>query len=150
MSDISQRCVDFIGNLLPLYQHEEVDERWCARSLRDGTVFLPQLETDQDAEDCWITVWWQGDPHRSCSVDGNQLASIALVEYVQFHCAGRPSEQIAVLLEDLSQHFSFKTGGSLYLPYAEGELPAFGKVLAAVKKYGPDLAWDALKKSLGL
>lgn len=146
----SQRYVNFIGSLMPLYQQELVREQWCARSLRDGTLVLPQIDIDDSLDDHWITVWWQGDRHRPSEVDGTQLASIALVDYVQFHSAGKPSQHLADLLEHLSQHFTFKTGEHLYLPYAEDELRAFGKVLDAVKRYGPDLAWDALKKSFGL
>jgi len=78
------------------------------------------------------------------------MASVALVDYVQFHSAGKPSEHLADLLEHLSQHFTFKTGENLYLPYAEDDLWALGKVLDVVKRYGPDLVWGALKKSLGL
>lgn len=146
----SQRYVNFIGSLLPLYQQEQISELWCARSLRDGTLLLPQLQIDDRQDDHWITVWWQGDRNRASEVDGTQMASIALVDYVQFHSAGKPPKHLVDLLEHLSQHFTFKTGEHLYLPYAEDELRAFGKVLDAVKRYGPDLAWEGLKKSLGL
>ncbi|MBT8767334.1 hypothetical protein [Metapseudomonas boanensis] len=150
MGQSSQRYVNFIANLMPLYQHEEVNNLWCARSLRDGTILLPQHDIDDSLDDDWITVWWQGNPERACEVDGTQLASIALVDYVQFHSAGKAPQHVTDLLEHLSQHFTFKTGGHLHLPYAEEELQAFGKVLEAVKRYGPDLAWEGLKKSLGL
>lgn len=60
----SQRYVNFIGSLIPLYQQEFVNEKWCARSLRDGTVLLPQEQLDDGLDDRWITVWWQGDRHR--------------------------------------------------------------------------------------
>lgn len=150
MERTSQRYVNFIANLMPLYQHEQVSEQWCARSLRDGSLLVPQQEIDEGLDDHWVTVWWQGDRGRTSEVDGTQLASIALVDYVQFHSAGKPPEHLTGLLEQLNQHFTFKTGGSLYLPYADEELQAFGKVLDTVKHYGPDLAWEALKKSLGL
>ena len=150
MDQSSQRYVDFIGSLMPLYQQEQVNQLWCTRSLRDGTLLLPQLDIDESLDNHWITVWWQGDSQRTSDIDGTQLASIALVDYVQFHSVGKPSQHLTDLLEHLSQHFTFKTGGSLYLPYAEDELRSFGKVLDTVKRYGPDLAWEALKKSLGL
>lgn len=150
MKQSSQRYVDFIGNLMPLYQQEQVHDQRCARSLRDGSLLIPRLEIEENQDDHWVTVWWQGDCKRSSEVDGTQLASIALVDYVQFHSAGKPEEAISCLLEQLNQHFTFKTGGSLYLPYAGEQLQAFGKVLSTVKRYGPDLAWDVLKKSLGL
>ncbi|WP_374438351.1 hypothetical protein [Pseudomonas panipatensis] len=150
MSQSSQAFVNFIASLMPLYQHELVQDRSCARSLRDGTLLLPQHQSDESLDDDWITVWWQGDPQRASTVDGTQLASIALVDYVQFHSAGKPPQHAAALLDHLSQHFTVKTGGHLYLPYAEEELQALEKVLKVVKHYGPDLAWEGLKKSLGL
>lgn len=150
MSQSSQRYVSFIGNLMPLYQHEQVDNLSAARSLRDGTLMLPKLDIDDSLDDDWITVWWQGDCRRASNVDGTQLASIALVDYVQFHSAGKTPQHLAGMIEHLSQHFTFKTGGHLHLPYAEDELQAFAKILEMVKRYGPDLALDALKKTLGL
>lgn len=150
MSRTSQRYVDFIANLMPLYQHEKVNSQRCARSLRDGSLLVPQQEIDNSLDDHWITVWWQGACDRTTDVDDTQLASIALVDYVQFHSAGKPSEYLAGLLGQLNQHFTFKTGGDLYLPYVDEQLHAFGKVLDTVKRYGPDLAWEALKKSFGL
>ncbi len=54
------------------------------------------------------------------------------------------------MLEHLSQQFTFKTRGHLHLPYAEDELQAFAKIPAMVKRHGPDLTLDALKKTLGL
>lgn len=150
MGQSSQRYIDFIGNLTPLFQHEQVEQLWCARSLRDGTLLLPQLDIDESLDDDWISVWWQGDRHRISNVDGTQLASIALVDYVQYHSTGKPTQHSADLLEHLSQHFVFKTGGCLHLPYAEDELHALGKIFDVAKRYGPDLAWDVLKKSLGL
>ncbi|HCJ6265393.1 TPA: hypothetical protein ACXJNE_003806 [Pseudomonas aeruginosa] len=149
MSQSSQRYVDFIGGLMPLYQQEDVQGLWGARSLRDGTLFLPQREIDDGQDDDRVTVWWQGDAQRATDTDGSQLASIALVDYVQFHSVGKASQHTTDLLEHLSQHFTFKTGGNLYLPYAEEELRAFGRILEVIKNYGPDLALDALKKSLG-
>lgn len=146
----SQRYVNFIGSLMPLYQQEFVNGNWCARSLRDGTVLLPQEQLDDSLDDHWIAVWWQGDHRRESEVDGTQMASVALVDYVQFHSAGKSPEHLVDLLEHLNQHFTFKTGENLYLPYAEDDLWALGKVLDVVKRYGQDLAWGALKKSLGL
>jgi hypothetical protein len=150
MPKSSDRYVTFISNLSPLYHHERVNNMWCARSLRDGTLLLPQRDIDESLDDDWITVWWQGDPSRATDVRGYQLASVALVDYVQFHSVGKSAKHAADLLEHLSQHFNYKTGGELYLPYAEEELRALGKVLETVKRVGPDLAWEVLKKSLGL
>lgn len=78
------------------------------------------------------------------------MASNALVEYVRFHSVGHDVEHAANLLAHLSQHFGHKTGASVYLPYREEEFAFLGKVLKAAEKAGPKLAWEILKKGLGL
>ena len=83
-------------------------------------------------DDDWITVWWQGAPNRASDARAFQLASIALVDYVQFHSVGvgKGPEHAAGLLAHLSQHYVHKTGGSLHLPYAEEDSHALGKIVA--------------------
>lgn len=78
------------------------------------------------------------------------IASNALVDYVRFHSVGHEVEHAGNLLAHLSQHFGHKTGASLYLPYREEEFAFLGKVLKAAEKAGPKLAWEILKKGLGL
>jgi hypothetical protein len=38
MEGSSQRYINFIANLIPIYQPETVNDLSCARSLRDGTL----------------------------------------------------------------------------------------------------------------
>jgi hypothetical protein len=80
----SHRIVAFISNLLPLYINDEVDGVGCARSLVDGTVILPMNE-DEDHEDGFVTVYWQGDSTRSTIVQGVFIASYAVAKYVELH-----------------------------------------------------------------
>lgn len=150
MTYSGQRVVDFIANLAPLYHSEDVGRRRGARSLRDGTLMLAQLDDDSEPEDARVTVWWQGDPNRSSDVPAYLLASNALVSYVQFHSTGHDVEHAANLLEHLSQHFGHKTGATLYLPYQEEDFAFLGKVLKITKNVGPKVAWEILKKGVGM
>jgi hypothetical protein len=97
-----------------------------------------------------VIVWWQGDSNKAGEVPAYLMASNALVSYVNFHCVGRDAEYAGNLLDDLSRHFIHKTGATMYLPYLEEEFAFLGKVLKAVEAAGPKLAWEALKKGLGL
>lgn len=149
MEGSSQRYIDFIANLIPLYQHEAANDLSCARSLRDGTLLLPRHDLDENSGDDWIVVWWQGDPMRASDMQAFQLASIAVVDYVQFHSAGKGVDHAAGLLAHLSQHYEHKTGGSLYLPYAEDNSHALGKIVAIAKEVGFELALEGLKEGVG-
>lgn len=149
MEGSSQRYISFIANLMPLYQLEQINGQSCARNLRDGTMLLPRLDLE-DMDDDWIIVWWQGDPNRASNARAFQLASIALVDYVQFHSVGKGPEHATGLLAHLSQHYEHKTGGSLYLPYAEENSHAFGKTVAIAREAGFELALEGLKKGMGL
>ena len=42
----SQKVVNFIANLIPLYIHENYEGKNCARSLTDGTLVLPVLSEE--------------------------------------------------------------------------------------------------------
>lgn len=150
MTYSAQRVVDFIGNLTPLFHSEEIEQQRVARSLRDGTVIRAPKEDDAEPEDAFVIVWWQGDPSRASEVPAYMMASNALVDYVRFHSVGHEVEHAGNLLAHLSQHFGRKTGASLYLPYREEEFAFLGKVLKAAEKAGPKLAWEILKKGLGL
>lgn len=69
---------------------------------------------------------------------------------MQFHSAGKGPEHAAGLLAHLSQHYEFKTGGTLYLPYAEEDSHALGKIVAIAKKVGFELALEGLKEGVGI
>ena len=61
----SAAIVQFIANLLPLYQGERHGKRWCARSLQDGTLILP-FNADEDPNDeGWVRLHWQGRRKRA-------------------------------------------------------------------------------------
>lgn len=150
MAHSAQRVVDFIADLSPIYHRETILGMRVARSLTDGTVIVAEPTDDREPEDAYVVVWWHGDSNRASEVPAYLMASNALVRYVQFHCVGREAEYAGRLLDHLSDHFGHKTGASMYLPYREEEFEFLGKVLKAVERAGPKLAWEALKKGLGL
>jgi hypothetical protein len=56
----SAAIVDFIANLLPLYDGGRHGDLWCARSMQDGTLVLPVDESEWDEEQGTVLVRWQG------------------------------------------------------------------------------------------
>jgi hypothetical protein len=143
----SQRIVDFVGHLLPLYVQEQVNGKWCARSLEDGTLLLP-VEEEEDEEDGFIQIWWQGDSARKTDVIGAFYASLAIAKYVDLHHTGTYAREKRPAMEHLSNHFTVKTGASLTFEMPEDHLlPLIGR---AVSKLGESVVIDLLKKQVGL
>lgn len=149
MAYAGQPIVNFIGNLSPLYQSEEMLGFRAARSLRDGTLILPYPD-DREPEDAMVIVWWQGDPNRTTEVLGSVVASNAVVDFVQFHSVGKELAHATALLAHLYEHFGHKTGAHLHLPYLEDDLPFLGKIFGLATSLGPKVALEILKKAAGL
>ncbi|MBZ9666734.1 hypothetical protein H3221_018505 [Pseudomonas sp. LMG 31766] len=144
MESSSGRCVNFIANLMPLFAHETVNGMACARNLRDGTLILP---SEQDGV---VTVWWQGDEHRASEANASLISSNAVSDYVQLNMLGKSAEEASYLLAHLEQHFEYKTGETLYLPYREDDGSTLMALKRVIGRVGPDIALDVLKKSFGL
>lgn len=162
MSTQSERIVDFIAGLIPLYIAQNIDDCGCAVSLIDGTVIAPvdNSRGDDEAgnrddgnggdEDDWVVVYWQGDRSRHTEVRGSLIAGQALLRYIELRSAGRSADELRREREGLAEHFAFKTGASLYL--AEGyEEPELQRVLRkAISKFGPAFVMTAVRKTFGL
>jgi len=136
VSEKSEAVVGFIANLMPLYQGEQHDGVWCARSLTDGTLILPVVELDDENEDAWVLVRWQGDPAREQEIQGYLLASVALERYVRFHDVGFDGEAIAAELGYMARHFTFKTGCHVYLPQLPEPPTVTDRVIRHAKEIG--------------
>ncbi|NKF24650.1 hypothetical protein [Solimonas marina] len=149
MSEQSVAIVGFIAKLMPLYDGEDHEGVWCARSLEDGTLLLPELAEDDEPDSDFIRVRWQGVPEREQVVSGSDIATLAVVRYVQFHGIGRPADHIAKELAHLSQHFTFKTGCSLYRPYETSGPDLVSAVRKAVGRMGESAVVNALTKAAG-
>lgn len=147
MKRTNDRHLNFIANLMPIYQGEWHGELHCARSLRDGTLLLPHQDDDGGNEEL-ITIWWQGDSSRSTDAVASMVASNAVAEYVQQASIGKSPEYATALLLHLMQHFEVKTGDTLYLPYAQDdqEMQGLAKIVAISKKTGIELVLEGLKK----
>lgn len=150
MNDQSAAVVGFISNLMPLYDGEHHEHTWCARSLEDGTLILPVLDPDdEDPENAFVRVRWQGAQERESVVSGGYLATLAVVRYVQLHQAGQPAKRVTAELEHLAQHFSYKTGCSLYLPYERPGADLSSAVRRAVGRLGEGAVVNMLTKAVG-
>jgi len=146
---LSHRIVGFIAGLFPMYEHAAVDgHAIAARSLIDGTVILP-VEEDEDNENGFVLVHWQGDSNRSAEVRGEFLASLAVVKYVELHAAAT-DKRTRAQYEHLAQHFTHKTGGSLVLETDDGGAEAFALLGRLIEKSGTAVAIGLLKKAIGL
>jgi hypothetical protein len=146
---MSERIIGFIANLLPLYTGQEIDGRWCAVCLADGTVVAPVAQDGDDAEDDRVVVYWQGDRTRRTEVQGALVAGQALLRYIELRGIGRSAEELRRERDGLAEHFEFKTGTSLYLAegYEESDLQRM--LRTAVSKFGPAFVLAAVRKTFG-
>jgi len=147
----SERVVSFISNLVPSYQSRLINEVACAESLDDGTLIIPIIDEQADAVgDAWVSIRWQGDPARQAEVQADSVATIAVVRHMRLHYAGQPLERMAREMEALAQHYEFKTGGSLYLPYERAPAGVLPVVRTAVARLGESAVIEVLKKAAGI
>lgn len=146
---LSDRIVGFLAGLFPLYEHATVDgQSIAARSLVDGTLILP-VEEEEDNENGFVLVHWQGDSNRSAEVRGEFLASIAVTQYIELHAVAT-DKRTRSEYEHLAQHFTHKTGGSLVLESDDGEREAFALLGRLIERSGTSVATGLLKKAIGL
>lgn len=151
MNDNSAAIVRFIANLHPLYIGDHHGGAWCARSLEDGTILLPLEEAeDDDPDDAFVRALWRGESEYGQVVSGSYVATIAVVRYVQLHGVGRSADQTAAELAHMSQHFTFKTGRSLYLPYDPPGRDLASAVQKALARMGETAVVNLLTKAAGL
>ena len=146
----SEAIVGFISSLLPLFTHEKHAGLHAARSLGDGTLVLPIEEIDPEESQGWVRVLWQGDVGRATEVDGSMFATRAVVDYVWMHQLGQTDKQIQVLLAHMSQHFQFKTGSSLYLPYPDADPDLAAWVQKGLGRLGEAGLIEVIKRAVGL
>jgi hypothetical protein len=146
---LSHRIVAFISNLLPIYTHEVIDEQICARSLVDGTLILP-VEEEEDNENGFVTVHWQGDPSRSSEVIGTFLAGIAVAKYVEIHAIPNSADKRTKYeFAHMAQHFHYKTGTSLGLEEPDTERTLIEVVTSASKSLGKEAVRAIVSAKLG-
>lgn len=143
----SQRIVNFIDNLLPLYVQESVNGVLCARSLGDGTLILP-MDEPEDTADGFVEVHWQGDPARRTEVQGVFIASVAIARYVELHHTATHSKLMRSEMVGISHHFTIKTGQFLTFDAPGSDLAEL--ISRAVGKVGEAAVMEVLKKAVGL
>ncbi|KRE94497.1 hypothetical protein ASG87_17445 [Frateuria sp. Soil773] len=107
---MSQRIVDFVAELLPLYTYQHADGHDCALCLADGTLIMPLDESHAESEEGWVAVFWQGDSRRRSEVLGSLLAAQAILRHVELHGIGRPQEELAAQRFYWCERFRQQTG----------------------------------------
>jgi hypothetical protein len=95
MNGLSQRIVDYVAELMPLYTFQFADGRDCALSLMDGTLLMPVDESSTEREEGWVAVLWQGDAQRRSEVPGPLMAYQAALRCAEFHGIGRLPAEVA-------------------------------------------------------
>lgn len=150
MTGKSTAIVRFLFNLLPLYDGEQHEGVWCARSLQDGTLIFPVDESDWDEERGTVCVHWQGDPQRECQVDGDQIATLALERYVRLHGVGFNEEAIAAELWFMAEHFERKTGCRISLPQLPEPPHPLLRAGRAAARMGEGVLVNLLSKAAGI
>lgn len=146
---LSDSIVNFIGGLFPLYEHVVLEgNKVAARCLADGTMIFA-VEEDEENENGYVLVHWQGDPSRACETRGEMFATIAVARYAELHAVSADKRTRAEY-EHLADHFAVKTGGSLVLEREDGDSEAYALVGKLVQRSGTAVAIALLKKALGL
>jgi len=95
MNVLSQRIVDYIAELMPLYTFQFADGCDCALSLVDGTLLMPVDESGAEREEGWVAVLWQSDAQRRSEVPGPLLAYHAALRCAELHGIGRLPAEVA-------------------------------------------------------
>ncbi|GLQ93872.1 hypothetical protein [Dyella acidisoli] len=101
MAGLSQRIVDYIAELTPLYTFQFADGHDCALSLTDGTLYMPVDESDHEMEEGWVAVLWQGDAHKRSELPGPLLAHQAALRCAELRGVGHPLSEVAAYREIL-------------------------------------------------
>ncbi|GLQ89512.1 hypothetical protein [Dyella flagellata] len=119
MTGLSQRIVDYVAELTPLFTFQFADGHDCALSLTDGSLYMPVDESGHEKEEGWVTVLWQGDAHRRSELPGPLLAYQAALRCAQLHGIGKPPWEVSAHLEILLARLRAICGG----------LPSFEAIL---------------------
>ena len=144
---LSQDIVGFISNLMPLYIHDQVNGVNCARRLSDGSLICPIAPIDEDDENEFVTILWQGNTERKTELQGIYIASLAVAQYVELHHMTATLEEKRVRMEHMSNHFTVKTGQSLIFETPDQDLMRL--VGKASSKVGKEVVTEVLKKLVG-
>lgn len=114
----------------------------------DGTLILP-IDEDEDEEDGFVTVHWQGDSNRKTVVQGVFIASYAVAKYVELHSIVERNKDTKDEMSHMAHHFEIKTGESLVFEMNDGSelFPLIGK---AIGRVGQEAVIEIIKKQIGL
>lgn len=116
MTGLSQRIVDYIAELMPLYTFQFADGHDCALSLTDGTLYMPVDESGHEKEEGWVAVLWQGNAHKRSELPGPVLAYQAALRYAELQGVGKPFGEVSAHREILLTRLQVVCGR---VPYTE-------------------------------
>lgn len=142
----SQKIVNFIADLSPLYIREKVGDAWAARSLIDGTLILP-ISTEGDDEDGMVVVRWPGDQASSTKASGIYMATNAVVRCAEVR-AGLSRKDNQAEYIDLAERFEQKTERTLSFGVPDRQEQLTYIVEEAAKEIGKQAVLEIVKVTL--
>ncbi|MFC3652558.1 hypothetical protein ACFONN_13455 [Dyella humi] len=116
MTGLSQRIVDYIAELMPLYTFQFADGHDCALSLTDGTLYMPVDESGHEKEEGWVAVLWQGNAHKRSELPGPVLAYQAALRCAELQGVGKLIGEVSAHREILLTRLQVVCGS---LPHME-------------------------------
>lgn len=119
MTGLSQRIINYIAELMPLYTFQFADGHDCALSLADGTLYMPVDETGHEKEEGWVVVLWQGNAHQRSELPGPLLAYQAALRCAALQGVGKSLEEVSAHREFLLMRLQNICGN---LPHMETTL----------------------------
>lgn len=93
---------------------------------------------------------WRGDPNRSQQVDGEWLASFAVMRCVEFHGLEYPQAEMVGELHFLAEHFRHESGCSLFLPLLPARPSSIQRLAPHSVEVGRGMLVNLLSKAVGL
>jgi hypothetical protein len=139
---MTQKVINFISNL-PHFHHDEIDGKFVATRLTDGTVYLAPDEPEAQ-EQGLIVIWWQGKSDNQTIACGAQIVKMEIIEAGKYYVATGEAENLQDQVQFLFQHFEHKTGEKLY--FFKDEDSGLKKIAKPVAK---ELGIEVIKKMVG-
>lgn len=145
--NLSQRIVDFLGGLSPVYTRYSYENKRAAISLEHGHIYTSPDESEA-CEDGYICVYWGSDKLNYSHIHGVRLVELAIARYSWVHAIPRTKES-GFDFQDMANHFEVKTGSSIEIDIQENE--SIGLWLKqGLISFGKEAIIGIIKAKLGL
>jgi len=145
--NLSQRIIDFMGGLSPVYDRYYDDNKRGAISLEHGHIYLTPDEDEACEEGC-IKVCWNSSLSNYSHIHGIRLVELAIARYAQLRSIPQIKES-SYDFKEMASHFEVKTGSNIEMDMLEDESIGFW-VMKGIGSLGKDAVIGIIKAKLGL